>query len=186
MEVKYEMNNASKTYHYRKVTKPLLERKRRARINKCLDQLKTLMVDCLTQEGEHITRLEKADILELTVDYLRKQKNQKKSSTEAAAADSFRNGYINAANEVSRVLATVPGVDIALGKNIMTHLGGQLNYLQQQYSSQVVVMEHQQSQQQYMTPLKIDMPMSPASSGYHSDLASPSESENGSPVWRPW
>lgn len=177
MEGKYEMNS-SKTYHYRKVTKPLLERKRRARINKCLDQLKSLMVDCLTQEGEQITRLEKADILELTVDYLRKQKNERK--TEAAAADSFRNGYINAANEVSRVLATVPGVDIALGKNIMTHLGGQLNHLQQQFSSHVEQQDH------YMTPLKIDMPMSPASSGYHSDLASPSESDNGSSVWRPW
>ncbi|KAL5273864.1 hypothetical protein ACFFRR_000557 [Megaselia abdita] len=181
MEGKYEINS-SKTYHYRKVTKPLLERKRRARINKCLDQLKTLMVDCLTQEGEHITRLEKADILELTVEYLRKQKKEKK--TEAAAADSFRNGYINAANEVSRVLATVPGVDIALGKNIMTHLGGQLNNLQQQYLTHVE--QQQQCQAHYMTPLTIDTPMSPASSGYHSDLASPSESENGSSVWRPW
>lgn len=174
--------NTSKTYHYRKVTKPLLERKRRARINKCLDQLKNLMVDCLTQEGEHITRLEKADILELTVDYLRKQKNERMTGG-VAPADSFRNGYINAANEVSRVLATVPGVDIALGKNIMTHLGGQLNYLQQQYLSHE---EEHQSHHHYMTPLKIDMPMSPASSGYHSDLASPSESDNGSSVWRPW
>lgn len=179
MEGKYEINS-SKTYHYRKVTKPLLERKRRARINKCLDQLKNLMVDCLTQEGEHITRLEKADILELTVDYLRKQKNEKR--TVAAPADSFRNGYINAANEVSRVLATVPGVDIALGKNIMTHLGGQLNQLQQQYLSH----EEQQQSHPYMTPLEIEMPMSPASSGYHSDLASPSESDNGASVWRPW
>lgn len=180
MEGKYEMNS-SKTYHCRKVTKPLLERKRRARINKCLDQLKNLMVDCLTQEGEHITRLEKADILELTVDYLRKQKNVRKTGT--ASVDSFRNGYINAANEVSRVLATVPGVDIALGKNIMTHLGGQLNYLQQQYLSHE---EQQHLHQDYMTPLKIDLPMSPASSGYHSDLASPIESDNGLNVWRPW
>lgn len=171
----------SKTYHYRKVTKPLLERKRRARINKCLDQLKNLMVDCLTQEGEHITRLEKADILELTVDYLRKQKNERMTGG-VAPADRFRNGYINAANEVSRVLATVPGVDIALGKNIMTHLGGQLNHLQQQY----VLHEEQQQSHNHFTPLKIDMPMSPASSGYYSDLASPSESDNGSSVWRPW
>ena len=39
--------------------KPLLERKRRARINKCLDNLKDLMVTALQSEGESITKLEK-------------------------------------------------------------------------------------------------------------------------------
>ena len=29
----------SKTMQYKKITKPLLERKRRARINKCLDEV---------------------------------------------------------------------------------------------------------------------------------------------------
>jgi len=51
----------SRTHQYRKVMKPLLERKRRARINKCLDELKDLMVHALQHEGENITKLEKAD-----------------------------------------------------------------------------------------------------------------------------
>ena len=50
--------------------KPLLERKRRARINKCLDDIKDLMVAALQSEGESITKLEKADVLELTVRHL--------------------------------------------------------------------------------------------------------------------
>nr|CAD7592966.1 unnamed protein product [Timema genevievae] len=89
------------------VTKPLLERKRRARINRCLDELKDLMVgalekteingkrarcadhttpsirrsqhylcqqttDALSAEGENVSKLEKADILELTVRHLHK------------------------------------------------------------------------------------------------------------------
>ena len=37
----------SRTDQYRKVMKPLLERKRRARINACLDELKDLMVFAL-------------------------------------------------------------------------------------------------------------------------------------------
>lgn len=37
----------SRTYQYRKVMKPLLERKRRARINRCLDELKELMTGAL-------------------------------------------------------------------------------------------------------------------------------------------
>lgn len=37
----------SRTVQYKKITKPLLERKRRARINRCLDELKELMVEAL-------------------------------------------------------------------------------------------------------------------------------------------
>lgn len=37
----------SRTYQYRKVMKPMLERKRRARINRCLDELKELMTSAL-------------------------------------------------------------------------------------------------------------------------------------------
>ena len=51
--------------------KPLLERKRRARINKCLDELKEIMTAALTSQGENVSKLEKADILELTVNHLK-------------------------------------------------------------------------------------------------------------------
>ena len=65
MKVKYLENLdmeelMSKTDQYRKVMKPLLERKRRARINKCLDNLKDIMVNALQAEGESITKLENA------------------------------------------------------------------------------------------------------------------------------
>jgi len=52
--------------------KPLLERKRRARINKCLDELKDIMTGCLQAQGENVSKLEKADILELTVRHLQR------------------------------------------------------------------------------------------------------------------
>ena len=126
----------SKTYQYRKVMKPMLERKRRARINKCLDELKDIMVECLTQEGEHITRLEKADILELTVEHMKKLRAQKQlrlngsPDAKLTIAESFRAGYIHAANEVSKTLASVPGVSVDLGTQLMSHLGHRLNYLQ--------------------------------------------------------
>ena len=60
----------SKTTQYKKITKPLLERKRRARINACLDELKDIMTVALQAEGENVSKLEKADILELTVSIL--------------------------------------------------------------------------------------------------------------------
>merc|ERR1711944_309421 len=84
----------SRTHQYRKVMKPMLERKRRARINKCLDELKDLMVHALQTEGESITKLEKADVLELTVRHLRKLRRQEMLTLSPhSEQDSYRAGY---------------------------------------------------------------------------------------------
>ncbi|XP_030762972.1 enhancer of split mbeta protein-like [Sitophilus oryzae] len=118
----------SRTYQYRKVMKPMLERKRRARINRCLDELKELMVTALQSEGENVSKLEKADILELTVRHLHKLRRQQRLSYNPVIdADRFRAGYTHCANEVSRCLAATPGVDVHLGTKLMTHLGHRLN-----------------------------------------------------------
>lgn len=118
----------SRTYQYRKVMKPMLERKRRARINRCLDELKDLMVCALQAEGENVSKLEKADILELTVRHLHKLRHQQKlAASPQVENDRYRAGFISAANEVSRCLASTPGVDIQLGTKLMTHLGHRLN-----------------------------------------------------------
>ena len=120
----------SRTYQYRKVMKPMLERKRRARINRCLDELKELMVTALQSEGENVSKLEKADILELTVRHLHKLRRQQRlANNPVLDTDRFRAGFTHAANEVSRCLAATPGVDIHLGTKLMTHLGHRLNDL---------------------------------------------------------
>ncbi|XP_017491148.1 PREDICTED: enhancer of split m3 protein [Rhagoletis zephyria] len=124
----------SKTYQYRKVMKPLLERKRRARINKCLDDLKDLMVECLQQEGEHVTRLEKADILELTVEHMRKLKQRGSLSLQSQASahiESFRSGYMHAADQISQVLLQQCQAD-ELGGKIMKFLSTRLIEMQHQ------------------------------------------------------
>ncbi|CAG9856497.1 unnamed protein product [Phyllotreta striolata] len=124
-----ESQPISRTYQYRKVMKPMLERKRRARINRCLDELKELMVTALQSEGENVSKLEKADILELTVRHLHKLRRQQRlsSANPVIDADRFRAGYTHCANEVSRCLASIPGVDVQLGTKLMTHLGQRLN-----------------------------------------------------------
>ncbi|RZF41985.1 hypothetical protein LSTR_LSTR015004, partial [Laodelphax striatellus] len=110
------------------VMKPMLERKRRARINRCLDELKELMVSALQAEGENVSKLEKADILELTVRHLHKlRKQQRLSISPVTDADRFRAGFTHCATEVSRCLAATPGVDVHLGTKLMTHLGHRLN-----------------------------------------------------------
>ena len=50
----------SRTHQYRKVMKPLLERKRRARINKCLDDIKDLLIDSLQVRRYYIKTISKS------------------------------------------------------------------------------------------------------------------------------
>ncbi|KAM7360594.1 enhancer of split m8 protein-like [Cochliomyia hominivorax] len=179
------MEYATKTEIYQKIKKPLLERQRRARINKCLDGMKQLMVDL--NGNSKILRMDKAEMLETTIVYLRKHVKQQKQQqqqqkTQQIPMDSYRNGYMNAVNEVSRVLASTPGMIIEMGKSIMSHLGHSYKRLQQEH-------EQREQQQQQMQPLTIDCPLSPASSGYHSDdNDSPAVSPvaTPAPLWRPW
>ncbi|XP_053968489.1 enhancer of split m7 protein [Anastrepha ludens] len=193
----------SKTYRYRKVMKPLLERKRRARINQCLDELKELMAECVQQEsGEPEVKLEKADILELTVEHLRKMRQQQSKSKSAneGARQSFRSGYIKAAHEISRCLATLPNVDVQLGTHLMTQLGLRLNQLECQYQEVRTTINQPLSVNCGAPTLSSSSSASmysPVSSGYASDNESTTSSQTAATssgllqvssanVWRPW
>lgn len=125
----HNQNTMSKTQHYRKVTKPLLERKRRARMNHYLDELKDLIVETMESQGEHVTKLEKADILEMTVSYLKSKKQGNENNSDQVNPEKFRAGYTQAAYEVSKVFASVPGLDKKFGTQLMKHLGYQLKDL---------------------------------------------------------
>ena len=113
--------------------KPLLERKRRARINRCLDDLKDIMVAALQSEGESITKLEKADVLELTVRHLRKLKQQNALglTPQATYAGRFKAGYAHCAQEVSKFVSQIQSaentkmsLDVNISTRLLSHLGG--------------------------------------------------------------
>ncbi len=156
--------------------KPLLERKRRARINKCLDDLKDLMVFALQSEGESITKLEKADVLELTVRHLQKLKRQQQlQANPALDIDRYQAGFSACASEVSRFMSAVPGVEIAFGTGLMSHLGSKIRDLAASTPAAS------------QPPMRPHLPISPVSDGgYNSgrDSTSPALSV-GSPSPRP-
>ncbi|XP_044738734.1 enhancer of split mbeta protein-like [Chrysoperla carnea] len=140
----------SRTYQYRKVMKPMLERKRRARINRCLDELKELMVTALQSEGENVSKLEKADILELTVRHLHQLKRQHQliSTPEQSYADRFRAGFTHCATEVSHFLSTPKEtVDPIASAKLLQHLGTCIRRLENGMQQQQM-MQPQQPQQQ--------------------------------------
>ncbi|XP_034664272.1 enhancer of split m8 protein [Drosophila subobscura] len=187
------MEYTSKTQIYQKVKKPLLERKRRARINKCLDNLKTLVAEMRGDDG--ILRMDKAEMLESAVIFMRQQNSNKTSAAASAPApaqspqslDSFRNGYMNAVNEVSRVMASTSGMSVDLGKSVMTHLGRIYKNLQQFHEAQTTMVDSEREMD--CCSSSSAAPLSPASSGYHSDCESPAPSpmpEESEKLWRPW
>lgn len=183
----------SRTMQYRKVMKPMLERKRRARINRCLDELKELMVFALATDGDNVSKLEKADILELTVAHLQKLKRQQRlTANPTLEADRFRAGFTTCAKEVSKCLASTPGVDIHLGTKLMTHLGHSLKKMDKvspltvnvpsAYTPPASPAHEDVHHDQYSAPLTpSSLRNSPSPMDYSSVNTQKSE-----PVWRPW
>ncbi|XP_053479883.1 transcription factor HES-2-like [Ictalurus furcatus] len=84
----------------RKTLKPLMEKRRRARINESLNKLKELIVPLVGKDTSRYSKLEKADILEMTVRFLR----ELSSSPVKAQADSYREGYEACLQRVSALL----------------------------------------------------------------------------------
>ncbi|KAI5638429.1 hairy orange domain-containing protein [Phthorimaea operculella] len=122
--------------------KPMLERKRRARINRCLDELKDLMVTALQAEGENVSKLEKADILELTVQHLHslKRRGQLVLKPEMSYQERFRAGFTQCATEVSQFIANATlaanamqrqgPVDPQAGARLLQHLSNCIRRLE--------------------------------------------------------
>ncbi|XP_034446354.1 hairy-related 3 [Hippoglossus hippoglossus] len=93
----------SKSITGNKVSKPLMEKKRRARINKCLDQLK-LLLESFYSSNIRKRKLEKADILELTVKHLRNLQRIQSCSVGASEFSDHQTGFRSCLANVDQYL----------------------------------------------------------------------------------
>ncbi|CAL4250113.1 unnamed protein product, partial [Meganyctiphanes norvegica] len=127
----------SRSFQYRRVVKPQLERQRRARVSKCLDALKDLMAEALQDSSSSggLDKLEKADVLELTVEHLKKLRDQGAlqggpTPMGTQHCDKFREGYTRCATEVAHCLTALPAgqVNVTLGARLMGHLGASFTH----------------------------------------------------------
>ncbi|XP_035696487.1 transcription factor HES-4-like [Branchiostoma floridae] len=109
----------------RKSSKPIMEKRRRARINDSLNQLKTLILDALKKDSSRHSKLEKADILEMTVKHLRNLQRQQIADAvirDPVALSKYRAGYSECMTEVSRFLTGSDGVDGQVQQRLLGHL----------------------------------------------------------------
>ncbi|GFT15880.1 transcription factor HES-4-A [Nephila pilipes] len=112
----------SKASETRRSTKPIMEKRRRARINNSLSELKSLMLDALKKDNARHSKLEKADILEMTVKYLKNLQRQQ-MTPDPTAMNKFRSGFAECANEVSRFVARMDvNIDHTIRQRLLNHL----------------------------------------------------------------
>ncbi|CAF1310235.1 unnamed protein product [Rotaria sordida] len=117
---------------YRKNAKPIMEKRRRERINRSLEELKNLILDNATTNNVRSHKLEKADILEMTVKHLRavyKHKLATAAATDPTVASKYRAGYGECANEIIRFLTTTPNADLELKTKLISHLSARIQNL---------------------------------------------------------
>ncbi|CAL1262155.1 unnamed protein product [Larinioides sclopetarius] len=120
----------SKASENRRATKPIMEKRRRARINQCLSELKTLILDALNKDPSRHSKLEKADILEMTVRHLQNIQRQQMAaaiSTDSSVLNKFKAGFNECATEVTRYISRIEGVDPAMRQRLLSHLSNCLS-----------------------------------------------------------
>ncbi|XP_041927013.1 hairy-related 8a isoform X1 [Alosa sapidissima] len=108
----------------RKLRKPLIEKKRRERINCSLEQLKGIMVDAYNLDQ---SKLEKADVLEITVQHMEGLQRGygaggSGSTMNFESRQRYGSGYIQCMHEVHNLLLSCPGMDKTLGARLLNHL----------------------------------------------------------------
>ncbi|KAL3871657.1 hypothetical protein ACJMK2_039641 [Sinanodonta woodiana] len=117
----------------RKMKKPIIEKKRRDRINHYLEELKDILLENVTKTDAPISKLDKSDILEMTVKYiqqLQKQVNTSTAASEDTVAKEYKSGYEKCTRETIHYLNSENGIKHGMNSPIGIHLSscfGQAN-----------------------------------------------------------
>lgn len=105
----------------RKIRKPLVEKKRRARINESLQELRVLMAD--TDDLQ--SKMENAEVLEVTVkrvESILQSRAQEVDAENREACERFAAGYIQCMHEVHTFISNCPGIDPSIAAELLNHL----------------------------------------------------------------
>ena len=112
----------------RKFAKTCVEKKRRDRINRCLDELKDLMSQA--DDKAKYQKMEKAEILEMAVTYMKTLRstnsNHSETSNSSTGAESsgqyYQLAFRQCLNEFQNYLQLFPGIKDDFKARIMSHM----------------------------------------------------------------
>ncbi|KAL2098126.1 hypothetical protein ACEWY4_007333 [Coilia grayii] len=104
----------------RKTRKPLVEKKRRARINESLQELRALLAD-----ADAPSKMENAEVLEMTVkrvETILQNRAKEAENVNREASERFAAGYIQCMHEVHTFVSNCPGLDATIAADLLNHL----------------------------------------------------------------
>ncbi|XP_067395024.1 transcription cofactor HES-6-like isoform X1 [Emydura macquarii macquarii] len=104
----------------RKARKPMVEKKRRARINESLQELRLILADT-----EFQAKMENAEVLELTVKRVQgalQSRSLESDKLKREASERFAAGYIQCMHEVHTFVSSCPGIDATVAAELLNHL----------------------------------------------------------------
>lgn len=156
-----KMEKMSRKALERKSNKPIMEKKRRARINHCLNQLKALILETDNERSRH-SKLEKADILEMTVRYLQ----------------TLRTYHLH--------LQQLHHLQQQQQQSQLHHFQPAAPTTQQVTQQQVSQHQQQQQQQLLSAKLQLQLPLQLTHHHHHSQQSPQQLQQQISPAWRPW
>ncbi|XP_030753595.1 uncharacterized protein LOC115880516 [Sitophilus oryzae] len=116
----------------RKTHKPLMEKRRRARINNFLNEIKNLILEAMNKDPARHTKLEKADILEMAVKHLQNVQRQQLAlamATDPSVVRKFKSGFNECATEIDRYLVKNDAIEKGVRDRVTNHLHKCINSL---------------------------------------------------------
>ncbi|XP_041378514.1 protein hairy-like [Gigantopelta aegis] len=124
-DMSYDLDSGNNVL--RKGRKLLAEKKRRARINSCLGQIKSIICGGHKQNDPNYSKMEKAEILESTVKYLRTIRRDRTIGggshvTKDVMMARYKSGFSKCAEEIVNYLQGHPGIPDHLQRQIRRHL----------------------------------------------------------------
>uniref|UniRef100_A0ACB8EWR6 Uncharacterized protein n=2 Tax=Sphaerodactylus townsendi TaxID=933632 RepID=A0ACB8EWR6_9SAUR len=106
----------------KKLLKPLMEKRRRDRMNQSLDRLRVLLFEATQDERLKNPKVEKAEILQKTVQFLKTQPLSETKLKEDALFQKYHSGYRECLTQASHFLRASPGVCTGKKAYLMEHI----------------------------------------------------------------
>ncbi|XP_072859133.2 transcription factor HES-7.1-A [Pogona vitticeps] len=106
----------------KKLLKPLMEKRRRDRMNQSLDRLRVLLFEATQDERLKNPKVEKAEILQKTVQFLKTQPLSETKQTEDAFLERYHSGYRKCLTQATHFLRGSPGICPGKKAYLMEHI----------------------------------------------------------------
>ncbi|ELU08377.1 hypothetical protein CAPTEDRAFT_66277, partial [Capitella teleta] len=102
--------------------KHLVEKRRRGRINQCLEELRCLVLEAMNKQVQQYEKMEKADILEMAVQHMRHVRHPTDESPPRDKSTHFDSGFRACVHEIAAFLDSYPNLDEGMKQRLLTQL----------------------------------------------------------------